>query len=190
MTIKGNGERVILGGGKHYLAEYEGGKLEALSTYCVESNIIGWTQGGTTLTYTPEIKQIEDDIGMVRKTFQSKASAEMKTGLLTLDVKSISKIMSVGTFTAGSSGSGSGTQDKLELGGGKEALKKYIAVFEYEDEESGKNLRVGMVATNTAALELIFAKDAETVPSVTFSAESNGVDDTIVVIEEDVPAAS
>lgn len=188
MMIKGNAERVILGGGTHYIAEYEGGKLENLSTYCIESNIIGWTQGGTTLTYTPEIKQIEDDIGMVRKTFQSKANAEMKTGLLTLDVKSIAEIMSVGTFTAGTSGSG-GTPNKLELGGGKEALKKYVVVFEYKDEESGRNLRVGMVATNTAALELIFSKDNETVPSVTFSAESNGVDDTIVVIEEDLPAA-
>lgn len=185
MAIKGNGERVILGGGTHYIAPYEGGKLESLKTYCVESNIIGWTQGGTTLTYTPEIKQIEDDIGMVRKTFQSKANAEMKTGLLTLDVKSIAEIMSVGTFAAGATGG----VNTLKLSGGKEALKKYIAVFEYKDEETGQNLRVGMVATNTAALELVFKKDAETVPSVTFSAESNGTDDTIVVIEEDIPEA-
>ena len=47
---------------------------------------------------------------------------------------------------------------------------------------------MGMVATNTAALEMIFNKDNETVPPVTFSAESNGVDDTIVIIEEDVAA--
>lgn len=181
---RGNTERVILGGGTHYIAPYIGGALEDLKTYCTEENVIGWTQGGTTLTYTPEIKKIEDDIGMVRRTFQSKANAEMKTGLLTLDVKSISEIMSVGEFTPGEAGG----VNKLKLGGGKESLRKYIVVFEYEDDETGLGLRVGMVATNTAALEMIFNKDNETVPPVTFSAESNGVDDTIVVIEEDVAA--
>ena len=183
---KGNTERVVLGGGTHYVAPYTGGELESLKTYCVDDNIIGWTQGGTTLTYTPEIKNIEDDVGMVRKTFMSKANADLKTGLLTLDVQSISEIMSVGKFTPGEPGG----VNTLKLGGGKSALKKYIAVFEYKDEEYGKNLRVGIVATNTAALEMIFNKEKETVPPVTFSAVSNGVDDTIVVIEEDVPQVS
>ena len=182
--MRGNGETVILGGGTHYIAPYESGGLEDLKTYCTEENIIGWTQGGTTLTYTPEIKNIEDDVGRVRKTFQSKANAELKTGLLTLDVKSISEIMSVGKFTAGEA---NGT-DTLKLGGGKSALRKFIVVFEYKDDESGRDLRVGMVATNTAALELVFSAENETVPPVTFSATSNGVDDTIVVIEQDKPA--
>lgn len=47
-----------------------------------------------------------------------------------------------------------------------------------------------MVATNTAPLELVFAKDAETVVDVTFTAESNGVDDTIIVIEEETAEAT
>lgn len=183
--MKGNTENVILGGGTHYIAEYTGGALEELSAYCVDENIAGWTQGGTTLTYTPEIKKIEDDIGMVRRTFMSKANAEMKTGFLTLDTQSLSNMMSVGKFTKGQAGG----VNKLELIGGKEALRKYIVVFEYKDEENGHNLRVGMIATNTAALELIFKSDQETVPNVTFSAESNGVNDTLVVIEEDIPAA-
>ena len=51
--MKGNTENVILGGGTHYIAEYTGGALEELSTYCVDENIAGCTQGGTTLTYTP-----------------------------------------------------------------------------------------------------------------------------------------
>ena len=183
--MKGNTENVILGGGTHYIAEYTSGELEDLKNYCVDDNIAGWTQGGTTLTYTPEIKQIEDDIGMVRKTFMSKANAEMKTGFLTLDTQSLANMLSVGKFTAGEAGG----VNRLKLIGGKESLKKYVVVFEYLDEDDGHNLRVGMIATNTAALELIFKKDQETVPNVTFSAESNGVDDTLVVIEEDIPAA-
>lgn len=180
---RGNTENVILGALTFYVAPYTDGALESLKTYCVDANLIGWTQGGSTFTYNPEIKNIEDDKGMVRKTFQSKANAELKTGFLTLDTKSISEIMSVGDFTPGEPGG----VNTLKLGGGKEALKKYIVVGEYEDDENGHNLRVGMIATNTAALELIFKADQETVPNVTFSAASNGVDDTIVVIEEDLP---
>ena len=40
---------------------------------------------------------------------------------------------------------------------------------------------VGLTAAGT--LSLAFAKDKETVPEITFTAESNGVDDTIIVIE-------
>lgn len=182
---RGNTENVVLGALTFYIAPYTGGVLESLKTYCVDENLIGWTQGGSTFGYNPEIKNIEDDKGMVRKTFQSKANAELKTGFLTLDTKSISEMMSVGKFTPGEAGGVS----KLELGGGKETLKKYIVVGEYEDDEDGHNMRIGMIATNTAALELVFKADQETVPNVTFSAASNGVDDTIVVIEEDIPAA-
>ena len=184
---RGNTENVVLGALTFYIAPYEGGELDGLKTYCTDENLIGWTQGGSTFTYTPEIKNIEDDKGMVRRTFMSKANAELKTGFLTIDTQSISEILSVGKFTPGEAGG----VNKLELGGGKSALKRYIVVGEYEDDgdDGGHNLRVGMVATNTAALELIFKADQETVPNVTFSAASNGVNDTIVVIEEDKPAA-
>lgn len=182
-TAKGNTERVVLGGCKHYIAEFvEGTKLTDLKTYCVEDNIIGWTQGGTTLRYTPETKTIEDDVGMVHRTFFTKANAELLTGLLTFDLNSISNILSTGKFTAGEPGG----VNRLELSGGKTELKRYIIVAEHESDD-GHNLRVGMVAANTAALELIFNKENETVPNITFTAASNGVDDTIVVLEEDVP---
>ena len=181
---RGNTENVILGALTFYIAPYESGELGELKTYCTDDNLIGWTQGGSTFTYTPEIKNVEDDKGMVRRTFMSKANAELKTGFLTLDTESIHEMMSVGKFTAANG------VNKLELGGGKSALKRFIVVGEYEDDadDGGHNLRIGMVATNTAALELIFKADQETVPNVTFSAASNGVNDTIVVIEEDKAA--
>lgn len=183
--MDGNTERVVLGAVKVYITEFNAEKLDNLKDICKPENIIGATQGGTTLTYTPEIKKVEDDVGMVRKNFQSKADAEIKTGLLTFDVKSISQMISTGKFTAGEPGG----VNRLKLSGGKSALRKFIVATEYLDDETGLGLRVGMAATNTAALELVFNKENETVPNITFSAESNGKDDTIVVIEEDVAPA-
>lgn len=183
-TTLGYTKQVILGAGKWYLTPYTSGEIN-LETVAVADNLLGYTQGGATVTYTPETYTIEDDIGMIKRTFMVKADAEMKTGILTFDVKSLSKTLSVGKLTENADK----TKNTLKLGGGREELKRFIAVFEYaKDAAKEKYIRVGMVATNTAALELAFAKDKETVPEITFTADTNGEDDTILVIEEDVDA--
>lgn len=189
MPGTGKTQRVVLGAGKWYIAPYTSGALD-METVEEEDNLLGYTQGGATITFTPETYTIEDDIGMVRKTFQTKASAEMKTGLLTFTTDSLAAMLSVGQATQTPAGASERGKTTLKLGGGKSALKKFSVVFVYEDDETGFKTRIGMVATNTAPLELVFAKDAETVVDVTFTAESNGVDDTIIVIEEETAEAT
>lgn len=189
MPDTGKTQRVVLGAGKWYIAPYTSGALD-METVEEEDNLLGYTQGGATITFTPETYTIEDDIGMVRKTFQTKASAEMKTGLLTFTTDSLAAMLSVGQATQTPASASARGKTTLKLGGGKSALKKFSVVFVYEDDETGFKTRIGMVATNTAPLELVFTKDAETVVDVTFTAESNGVDDTIIVIEEETAEAT
>ena len=189
MPDTGKTQRVVLGAGKWYIAPYTSGALD-METVEEEDNLLGYTQGGATITFTPETYTIEDDIGMVRKTFQTKATAEMKTGLLTFTTDSLAAMLSVGQATQTPASASERGKTTLKLGGGKSALKKFSVVFVYEDDETGFKTRIGMVATNTAPLELVFAKDAETVVDVTFTAESNGVDDTIIVIEEETAEAT
>lgn len=189
MPDTGKTQRVVLGAGKWYIAPYTSGALD-METVGEEDNLLGYTQGGATITFTPETYAIEDDIGMVRKTFQTKATAEMKTGLLTFTTDSLAAMLSVGQATQTPASASERGKTTLKLGGGKSALKKFSVVFVYEDDETGFKTRIGMVATNTAPLELVFAKDAETVVDVTFTAESNGVDDTIIVIEEETAEAT
>ena len=189
MPGTGKTQRVVLGAGKWYIAPYTSGALD-METVEEEDNLLGYTQGGATITFTPETYTIEDDIGMVRKTFQTKASAEMKTGLLTFTTDSLAAMLSVGQATQTPASASERGKTTLKLGGGKSALKKFSVVFVYEDDETGFKTRIGMVATNTAPLELVFAKDAETVVDVTFTSESNGVDDTIIVIEEETAEAT
>ena len=189
MPGTGKTQRVVLGAGKWYIAPYTSGALD-METVEEEDNLLGYTQGGATITFTPETYTIEDDIGMVRKTFQTKAAAEMKTGLLTFTTDSLAAMLSVGQATQTPASASARGKTTLKLGGGKSALKKFSVVFVYEDDETGFKTRIGMVATNTAPLELVFTKDAETVVDVTFTAESNGVDDTIIVIEEETAEAT
>ena len=187
MSIRGNGTQVILGAGKWYVNEWTSGAI-AFDTLCVDANLIGYTSGGATIEYKPETYTIEDDIGMVRRTFMTKAEATMKTGLLTMDVAAISKLLSMGTLTTVAATSSAVGKQTLKLGGGRESLKRYAVAFVYEDPDTGEKIYVGMVATNAAGLTMAFAKDKETIVDVEFTAESNGVDDTIITIEETTPA--
>lgn len=186
-TTIGNTAPVIMGAGKWYLKPYTDGEELDLSAVAVPENLLGYTQGGATVSYTPTTYTIEDDIGMVKRTFMTAASALMKTGLLTFNTERLAALLSVGQLTQNTKGN----KNILKLGGGRAELKRFMVVFEYEkDKEKGLYLRIGMIATNTAAMELAFTKDKETVPDIEFTADTNGVDDTILVIEEDIEPAA
>jgi len=178
-AVVGEKEKVVLGAVDVYLADYDPEKdfdLDAMTAN--EENYFGNTQGGATLEYTPETYTVEDDMGRVRRNFMTKASATLKTGLLTYDVDSLARTLSVGTLTTPSG------KTRLQLPGGKAALRRKCVVAVYKDDETGEVIKIGMVATNTGALSMAFAKDKETVPEITFTAEPTGGSSVLVTIEE------
>ncbi len=181
---KGETQKVVLGAGKWYISPWTSGKID-FKTLCVEDNLMGYTSGGATVTYTPETYTIEDDIGMVKRTFQTKGTAEMKTGLLTWNVKAMAQMLSTGEFTEKAASTTANGENKLELHGGKESLKQFSVAFVYEDDDTGLKTYFGMIASNAAALSLAFTKDKETVIDMTFAGESNGVDETVLTIVEE-----
>lgn len=149
--MAGETQKITMGAGKWYVASWEGGAID-FDTLCVEDNLMGYTQGGAQVTFTPETYTIEDDIGMVRKTFQTKATSEMKTGLLTFTVKSLAALMSTGAISEKAASTSEKGLVTLKLSGGKTALKRLCVAFVYEDDETGLKTYVGMVATNIAPL--------------------------------------
>lgn len=180
--IAAENQSVIMGAGDWFVKEYESGEVDC-EAVCVDENYAGETSGGATVEYTPTTYTIEDDRGKLRRTFMVKADAKMKTGMLTLDVKSISNMMSVGVLKM----SEDGKKRILKLGGGRAELRRFVVVFRYpKDEDKGLYIYVGMVATNVSPLTLAFTKDKETVQDLEYTADTNGVDDTILVIEEDI----
>lgn len=183
-AVKGDTEKVVLGACDIYLAEYDSENEFDLEAMVSEAdNYFGNTQGGTTFEFTPSTYTVEDDKGRVRKTFQTKADATLKTGLLTFDLASLSRTLSVGTYTTNAG------KKKLELPGGKATLKQKAVVAKYTDDETGEVTLIGIVATNTGALSMAYAKDKETVPELTFTAQSNGKNDVLVTILE-IPAST
>ncbi len=178
-AVAGEKEKVVLGAVDIYLADYDPEKefdLDAMTA--TEESYFGNTQGGATLEYTPETYTVEDDKGRVKRTFMTKATATLKTGLLTYDAASLARVLSVGTLSTPSG------KTRLTLPGGKATLTRKCVVAVYKDDGTGEIIKIGMVATNTGALSMAFAKDKETVPEITFTAEPTGGSDVLVTIEE------
>lgn len=188
MSVTTETSRVILGAGDWYIADYTTGAID-LATVAVAANLIGNTQGGATIEYAPETYTIEDDMGRVRRSFQTKANATMKTGILTYYLPNLANLWSVGTLTTTAATSSVGEKNKLELPAGRCKLKQKIVVFKYTDDD-GAVILIGMVATNSGTLSLAFAKDKETVPEITFTAECNDTNDGVLVIIEETKALS
>lgn len=187
VAVKGETEKVVLGAVDIYLCPYDPEKefdLDAMTAN--EDNYFGNTQGGATLEYTPETYTVEDDRGRVRRNFMTKASATLKTGLLTYNLGSLAAVMSVGELTTTDPTAQAEGKYKLELPGGKATLKRKAVVAVYTDDETGITTKIGMVATNTGALSMAYAKDKETVPEITFTAEPVSGSDVLVTIEETI----
>ena len=191
VAVKGETEKVVLGAVDIYLCDYDPDKDFSLDDMtATEDNYFGNTQGGATLEYTPETYTIEDDRGRVKRTFMTKAAATLKTGLLTYHLGSLASVLSVGTLTTTAATAQAAGKYKLELPGGKATLKRKAVVAVYTDGDTGAKTKIGMVATNTGALSMAYAKDKETVPEIIFTAEPVGGSDVLVTIEETIPQLS
>ena len=185
-NIAAEKQQVIMGAVEWFIKPYTSGEVDC-EAVCIDTNYAGETSGGATVEYTPTTYTIEDDLGKLRRTFMVKADAKMKTGMLTLDVKSIGNMMSVGVLTEDTSKN----KRILKLGGGRAELKRFMVVARYvKDAEKNLYIYIGMIATNVSPLSLAFTKDKETIQDLEYTADTNGVDDTILVIEEDIESAT
>ena len=59
-------DKIVLGSGNLYVKEFENSIPED-SALEVAENILGYIQGGATLSYTPSFYEAKDDLGLVVK---------------------------------------------------------------------------------------------------------------------------
>ena len=64
-------EKIVLGSGKLYVTEFAN-TIPEDSVLEVKENILGYIQGGATLSYTPSFYEAKDDLGLVVKKPLSK----------------------------------------------------------------------------------------------------------------------
>lgn len=76
-------KRVVLGSGKLYVADYTGSTIPADNVIETDDNLLGYIQGGATLTYEPEFYTAEDDLGYIKRRILVKEAVTLKSGIMT-----------------------------------------------------------------------------------------------------------
>ena len=175
-------ERIVLGSGKVYIQEFvvDDGLPENMVIE-TEANLLGFIQGGASLEYTPTFYEAKDDLGLVAKKIITEEEAVFKSGIMTWNLNTLSKLSSTATVTEAA-----GVRT-LKIGGlGNYDGKQYVIHFVHKDSVDG-DLRVTIVGNNEAGFALAFAKDKETVVNAEFKAQPHDGDGTLIILQEDIP---
>lgn len=171
---------VILGSGKLYIVDFE--ELTGVpenAQFETEANSVGSIKGGASLSYEGEIYEIADDEGLVLSRFVSKEEVIFKTGILSWDLKNLERLSMTGTITEEVG------KTILKIGGQTGDLKKYALRFVHT-LNSGKKVRVTLIATANSGFELSFNPEEETVLDAEFKAlQASANDMTLVTIEQE-----
>lgn len=173
-------EKIVLGSGKMYIDEFTGTLPEDVAIE-VEEKLLGYIQGGATLSYKPSFYEAKDDLGMVSKKMITDEEVLLKSGIMTWNGKTLQKLSS----TARVSEDAETKTRNVKIGGaGNHDGKKYVIHFVHEDNVDG-DIRVTIVGSNEAGFELAFAKDKETVINAEFKAQPQDKDGTLIMYKEE-----
>ena len=175
-------DKIVLGSGKLYVTEFSS-TIPQDSAIETNDNLIGYIQGGATITYTPTFYEAKDDLGYVSKKFLTEEEAVLKSGVMTWNGNTLAKLCSTARAT-----DASGVRT-VKIGGiSNYDGKKYVIHFVHEDETDG-DIRVTIVGSNEAGFEIAFAKDKETVINAEFKAQPQDTDGTLILYKEEIPTA-
>jgi len=178
-------EKVNLGSGELYIVEYAG-TIPADATFELAANKIGQIKGGASLEYKPTDYAVTNDKSEVLKRFITNEDVTFKSGILTWDVETLSKLCAAGEFTNDTVNN----KMTLKIGGrGRNGITQYAIRFVHELGETLK-LRVTLVGTQSAGFTLAFQPDKETVVDAEFKAMAHDSEGTLVIIEQDTAAVA
>lgn len=172
-------ERIVLGSGKLYVDEFTG-KLPEDAAIEVEAKLLGYIQGGATLSYKPTFYEAKDDLNFVSKKIITDEEAILKSGVMTWNGETLKKL----TPTARVTKDTAKKTRTVKIGGlSNNDGKKYVLHFVHEDKTDG-DIRVTIVGSNEAGFELSFAKDKETVINAEFKAQPQDNEGTLILFKE------
>ena len=152
---------MLLGSGDLYIMAYEG-SIPADGTIESSENMIGGIKGGATISYTPTIYSVSDDMRRMKKSLITAEEATFKTGYLSFDLGEIAQI-ALGSHLESYAG-----KSTLAVGGGQ-TITEYLLRFVHT-MGNGKKVRVSMIGTPVSGFELAFSPENESVINAEFSA--------------------
>ncbi len=185
---KGTKEKVTLGSGMLYMAEFTG-ELEKdfadiLENLMTPKNHAGWIKGGASIEYKPTMTQEKDDLGHIVKEILTDEEATFKSGLFTWNGETLAKFTATAEI-ANESKNGKAYR-RLKIGGtGNDDGKQYAILFVHEDPVEG-NCYLLVVGRNTAGFTITFQTDSATVIDAEFACKPHDERGTLIEFVEEI----
>lgn len=180
---KRDAEVITLGSGDLMIKEYAD-SMPAYTEFKPETDLLGRIQGGATLEYEGEWYEAKDDTGKVVKTIITEEEATLKSGIITWNGKTLSKLCSTARITEAA-----GVRT-VKIGGvGNYDGKSYALCFHHTDKVDG-DVWLVVRAVNQGGFSIAFAKDKETVIDAEFKCLPQDDEGTLIqYVEEIAPSA-
>lgn len=179
-------KKIPLGSGDIFVVEWDGKTIPEDGTIEVESNMIGRTKNGATITYSPEYYTAKSDDGKAKKSQIYGEEATFTYGNITWNGNTLAVLSSTARV---SEKDGKRT---VKIGGVSNFNgKKYLLRFLHTDPVDG-DIRITVVGVNTDGWSAAFANNNETILNPKFECEPIDDDGTLIIYEEEIiePSAS
>lgn len=176
---KRDAEVITLGSGDLMIKEYSDA-MPAYTDFDVTTDLLGRIQGGATLEYSGEWYDVKDDTGKVVKTIITEEEATLKSGIITWNGKTLTKLCSTARVTE--------TEGirTVKIGGvGNHDGKSYALCFHHTDKTDG-DVWIVIRGVNQGGFSLAFAKDKETVIDAEFKCLPQDDEGTLIQYIEEI----
>ena len=180
---KRDAEVITLGSGDLMIKEYTD-VMPAYTDFEVSTDLLGRIQGGATLEYSGEWYEAKDDTGKVAKTIITEEEATLKSGIITWNGKTLTKLCSTARVTEEA-----GIRT-VKIGGvGNNDGKSYALCFHHTDKTDG-DVWIVIRGVNQGGFSLAFTKDKETVIDAEFKCLPQDDEGTLIqYVEQITPTA-
>ena len=170
-------DRIALGSGNCYIAEYDGVNIPTVEAIKTKENLFSKVKEGCELEYTAETYTEESDDGTVKKTIYTKEDAKLRPGFIVTNSSVVNKLVATGRIIDDEAG-----KTIVKIGGlNNDNGKSYVILFYHEDKKDG-DIAVLIVGKNTAGLKFAFKKSAGSILNPEFTAEPQDEEGTLIQI--------
>lgn len=188
---KGSREKVTLGSGKLYMAEFtgnfDGSFADILAKLMTPDNHAGWIKGGASIEYKPTMTEEKDDLGHIVKEILTDEEATFKSGLFTWNGETLKKLTSTAEITE--ENANGKKYRRLKIGGtANDDGKQYAILFVHEDPVEG-NCYLLIVGRNKAGFTISFETDKATVIDAEFKCKPHDERGTLIEYVEEIDDA-
>lgn len=171
-------ERIILGSGDVYIAEFTG-TAPTVAALKTPENKFGATKNGASLEYSCETYDTKSDDGTLTKTIYTEETVTLNLGTCGVMYDKIPQIISTARVTEDTTNK----KTVVKIGGLANDNGKSYAVLFYQTDKQDGDIAVMIVGKNKNGASFSFKKDGETILEPQFKADAQDDDGTLVTVE-------